>query len=669
VGLTVLLARRITAPMEHLREVARGIGSGRLDLRADVGGTVEVTELGQAFNAMLDEIHRSHLELVDRAADMTMANAQLVSEVEERRKAEEALRRSEERYALAARAANDGLWDWDVETGEVYYSPRWKAMLGLRDEEVGGRIEDWLSRVHPDDAPRLRQEIDDHLKGRTEQLHSLYRMAHPCDGVRWMLCRALTVRDERARPLRLAGSQADVTGQKRAEERLVHDALHDALTGLPNRSLFMDRLDHAVSLAAQRAARRGGRGFGVLFIDLDRFKLVNDTLGHAVGDHLLIEVARRITTCLRPGDTAARFGGDEFAILLEDIEAVADAEAIAERVVAQIGEPLPISGQTLYPGASVGVVVEGAQSRPAEEILRNADIAMYRAKSAGGRHAVFDASMHAEAAERLSLESELRRALEKREFELHYQPILDIASGGIRGFEALLRWRHPTRGIVPPEEFISVLEETRLIGPVGRWLLEEACRQAGRWQADGPVPGGVPVSVNVSSVQFAQPSFVQVVREALSTTGLSPWRLALEITESVLVGNPEAAARMLEELHGLGVRIHLDDFGTGYSSLAYLARFPIDCVKIDRSFVSRMKHHRADMEVVRAIAAIARNLDMEVIGEGIESPDEAVSLISAGCHLGQGWLYSRALPPDEASRLLGSREVPQPPWNRLESAR
>jgi EAL domain-containing protein (putative c-di-GMP-specific phosphodiesterase class I) len=243
-----------------------------------------------------------------------------------------------------------------------------------------------------------------------------------------------------------------------------------------------------------------------------------------------------------------------------------------------------------------------------------------------------------------------------------------MGSGGIQGFEALLRWRHPTRGIVPPEEFLSVLEETRLIGPVGRWLLEEACRQAGRWQADGPVPGGVPVSVNVSSVQFAQPSFVQEVREALSTTGLSPWRLALEITESVLVGNPEAAARMLEELHELGVRIHLDDFGTGYSSLAYLARFPIDCVKIDRSFVSRMKHHRADMEVVRAIAAIARNLDMEVIGEGIESPDEVVSLISAGCHLGQGWLYSRALPSEEALRLLGSREEQPPASTTVPSA-
>ena len=606
---------------------------------------------------MLDEVHRSHLELEDRAAQLATTNNQLAGEIDERRKAERALRRSEERYELAARAANDGLWDWDLETGEVYFSPRWKAMLGLSHDDVGGRVEDWLDRVHPEDALRLRHEIDDHLGGGPAAPLSLPH--GPCARRRALDAVPRSDRARRARaPLRLAGSQSDVTGQKRAEERLVHDALHDALTGLPNRSLFMDRLDHTVSLAAQRAARRRGRGFGVLFIDLDRFKLVNDTLGHAVGDHLLIEVARRITTCLRPGDTAARLGGDEFAVLLEDVEAVADAEAIAERVVARIGEPLPISGQTLYPGASVGVVVEGADARPPGEILRNADIAMYRAKRSGGRHAVFDVSMQAEAVERLSLESELHRALEKREFELHYQPILDIGSGGIQGFEALLRWRHPTRGLVPPEEFLSVLEETRLINPVGRWLLEEACRQAGRWQAPGPGSGGVPVSVNVSSVQFAQPSFVQEVREALSTTGLSPWRLALEITESVLVGNPEAAARMLEELHELGVRIHLDDFGTGYSSLAYLARFPIDCVKIDRSFVSRMKHHRADMEVVRAIAAIARNLDMEVIGEGIESPDEVVSLISAGCHLGQGWLYSRALPPEEALRLLGPREQP-----------
>ena len=471
-----------------------------------------------------------------------------------------------------------------------------------------------------------------------------------------MLCRGLTVRDAGGHPLRLAGSQADVTGQKRAEERLVHDALHDALTGLPNRSLFLDRLHHAVSLASQRAARRRGRGFGVLFLDLDRFKLVNDTLGHAVGDHFLIEVARRITVGLRSGDTAARLGGDEFAILLEDIDSVADAETIAERVIDRIGEPLEMSGQALCPGASVGVVVQGAEPRSAEEILRNADIAMYQAKRSGGRHAVFDASMRSEAAERLSLESELRRAIERREFELHYQPILDIGEGRLVGFEALLRWRHPNRGVVPPQEFLPVLEETRLISSVGRWLLEEACRQVGLWQAERGASGGLRVSVNVSTVQFAQPSFVQEVREALSTTGLPPWCLALEITESAILENTEAAGRMLQELHALGVQIHLDDFGTGYSSLAYLARFPIDCVKIDRSFISRMRHHRADMEIVRAIAAIAHNLDMEVIGEGIESPDEVAALLSAGCRLGQGWLYSRALPPEEASRLVESKD-------------
>jgi EAL domain-containing protein (putative c-di-GMP-specific phosphodiesterase class I) len=309
----------------------------------------------------------------------------------------------------------------------------------------------------------------------------------------------------------------------------------------------------------------------------------------------------------------------------------------------------------------VGIVIAGGEPQTAQEILRNADIAMYRAKRAGGRHAVFEASMHAEAAERLTLESELRRALDRGEFELHYQPIMNIGQGSVAGFEALLRWRHPVRGILPPEDFLPTLEETRLIRPVGRWLLEEACRQLVAWQADRTVTGDLRVSVNVSGIQFAQPSFVQEVREALTRTGLSPWCLALEITESAILDSPEAAARMLQELHALGVQVHLDDFGTGYSSLAYLARFPIDCVKIDRSFVARMKHHRADMEVVRAIAAIARNLEMEVIGEGIESPDEVASLLAAGCHLGQGYLYSRALRPEEASRLAGSaRDLPSP---------
>lgn len=634
VGLTVFVAERIAAPIERLRSAARAIDGGRFDAEVEATGTVEIAELGHAFNAMLARLRESHFELETRAEELGAANAALIE--------------SQERYALTARAANDGLWDWNLETGEVHFAPRWKAMLGLNDDEVGDRIEEWLDRVHPEDRTRVRSEIDDHLRGTTDHFESLYRMRYSVDGIRWMLCRGLAVRDSSDRPVRMAGSQTDVTGQKLAEERLIHDALHDALTGLPNRALFTDRLEHALGKAAQ-ARRRTAHRFAVLFVDLDRFKLINDSLGHLMGDRMLVEVARRVSGCLRPGDTAARFGGDEFAILVEDVD---DAERVARRLVERIAAPVPMKGKTLYTTASIGITIAGADARTAEEVLRDADIAMYRAKRRGTKHEVFDSSMHVETMDRMLLETDLRGALERQELIVYYQPILDLNTRRVAAFEALLRWRHPQRGIVAPTEFIPILEETRLIIPVGRWVLEEACRQVREWLCQHREHGDLRVSVNVSNVQFAQPSFGREVQDVLEATGLPARHLALEITESVIMENPETAARVMQELRDLGVRIYLDDFGTGYSSLSYLPRFPIDTLKIDGSFVARMNEHSADMEVARAITAIAHNLKMDVIAEGIESAEQMASLLALPCHLGQGWLYSPAVPAIHAGELL-----------------
>jgi diguanylate cyclase (GGDEF)-like protein/PAS domain S-box-containing protein len=645
IGLARLLARRIARPLERLRAAALEIGRGNMDVEVVPGGTAEVDDLAGALDQMRHEIRDSRGELERRAAEMEAANARLQREVEERVRTEHALRESQERYALAARAANDGLWDWDLTTNHVYYSPRWKAMLGLREEELAGGSEEWFSRVHAEDGPRVREELEAHLRGETDAFESVLRMRHAHGALRWMLCRGLAARNEAGAPLRVAGSLSDITERKQAEDQLVHDALHDALTGLPNRALFMDRLAQAV----HRNLRRGKRPFALLYLDLDRFKLVNDSLGHQAGDRLLVEVSRRLLSCVRPADTAARLGGDEFAVLLDDI-GVADVENAARRIGAELARPIRSDGPPIYTSASIGGCLSGSADTP-EQYLRNADLAMYSAKRSGRRLQMFDATMHEATLGRLSLETDLRRAVEAGEFVLHYQPIVSLEGARLEGFEALLRWEHPQQNRISPVEFIPLLEETRLIVPVGAWVVREACRQLAAWQRAHPLAACF-VSVNLSNVQLSHPELSQEIEEALASAELQPSCLALEITESTIMENPEAAARTLEGLRALGVRIYLDDFGTGYSSLAYLPRFPIDRLKIDASFVRRMMEHRRDMEVVRAIATVAQSLGMSLVAEGVEQGAQLQRLRELRCDAAQGFLFSPPVEAPAAERLL-----------------
>ena len=641
VGLVYATARRAVAPLERLQRAAHAIGAGDFDVEVHETGTAEIDDLARAFVAMQGRLRESRVELERQAAD---------------------LRESQERYALAARATNDGLWDWKLENDDVYFSPRWMSMLGMCEGVAAPGIDEWLCRVHPDDRFAVRNEVDRHLRGETAQLNVLYRVVHP-EGERWMLCRGLAVRDAGGRPVRLAGSQTDVTAQKHAEDRLLYDALHDSLTGLPNRALFVDRLQHALRRAAQVARRKGERRFAVLFVDLDRFKVINDSLGHLAGDRLLVEVAHRISGCLRPGDTAARLGGDEFAVLLEDIVGEEEARQVAQRLVDRVAEPVVADGRTLYTEVSVGLTMAGADSATPEEVLRNADIAMYRAKKKGGRLVLFDPAMSSEDLGRTQLENDLRGSLDAGQFGLHYQPVLCLRTRRLVAFEALLRWRHPERGFLLPSEFIPILEETRLIVGVGRFALREACRQLQVWLRRHPGRPDLRVSVNVSGTQFSHSSLAHEVRAALQESGLPARHLALEITESALLTNPAEAARELKEVRALGVGVHLDDFGTGYSSLAHLTRFPIDHLKIDGSFVSRMGLHRPEREVVRALATIARNLGMGLIAEGVERPDQVTDLLALGCEQGQGWLFSPAVPPEQAETLIGAwpGEEAEPP--------
>jgi diguanylate cyclase (GGDEF)-like protein/PAS domain S-box-containing protein len=567
-------------------------------------------------------------------------------DVTERRRREEALRRSEERYALATRGADDGIWDWDLAADRIDYSPRWKAMVGADEDQVGDRPAEWFDRVHPEDVDALKADIAAHLQGESTRFHSEHRLLGRDGSHVWVLSRGAALRDEKGKVVRLTGMTTDITERKAGEQVLQHMAGHDALTGLPNRKAFLDRLFRSL-----RRAQRGGYQFAVLFLDLDRFKLVNDSLGHVVGDQLLVALAERLTECLRPGDLVAHLGGDEFGLLVDHIQSPTDASHVADRVQASVSTPFQVGGQEVFTSASIGIAFSASGYDRPEELLRDADTAMYRAKGLGsGRTQIFDREMHARALARLTLETDLRRALERSEFRLHYQPIVSLLTGRISGFEALVRWNHPVRGLLAPAEFLAVAEETGIVVPMTAWVLKEACTQVRAWQR---LPGGagLTISVNLASPDVAQPEVVEAVWEALARSGLEGRHLRLEITESTIMEDLEGVIPLLVALKQLGIGIHIDDFGTGYSSLSYLHRLPTDALKVDRSFVGRSESP-ADAAIVRTIVELAHNLDREVIAEGIETPRQLSFLRTLHCEYGQGFHFAPALAPPDAEALL-----------------
>jgi diguanylate cyclase (GGDEF)-like protein/PAS domain S-box-containing protein len=563
---------------------------------------------------------------------------------------------AEERYALAAQAANDGLWDWDLSTNHVYFSPRWKAMLSYEEREVGTRPEEWFGRVHPDDRAHVETRLRTHLAEATNNFESEYRIAHKDGHYRWMLARGVAVRNDDGKAVRIAGSQADITERKQVEQQLLHNALHDSLTSLPNRALFMDRLGEAI----EYATKYRDRFFAVLFLDLDRFKNINDSLGHVVGDSFLVEIAHRLRMCLRSGSTVARLGGDEFAVLLNDINDVNDAIWFADRIQEELREPLNLHGYELSTTASIGVALGtlGYRQRP-EDLLRDADTAMYRAKALGpGRCEVFDVEMHSTVMALLQLETDLRQAVEKEEFEHYYQPIVSLKTGKITGFEALLRWRHPQRGLIYPDEFLPVLEDIGLIVPVGWAMLEEACRQMRVWQERFPPRPPFTISVNFSGNQITQVNFSEQIERILRETGVDPRRVRLEITESAIMHDVKFATTMLSRLRELNVQLHIDDFGTGYSSLSALHRFPIDALKIDRLFVGMLGIDGENAELVQTITTLAHSLGMDVIAEGVESEAQLDYLRTLGCDYGQGYLFSEPVDRRTVATLIAKN----PQW-------
>jgi diguanylate cyclase (GGDEF)-like protein/PAS domain S-box-containing protein len=563
---------------------------------------------------------------------------------------------SQERYALAVRAANDGIWDWDLTRSEIYFSPRWYAIMGRAggvDADVTDGPAVWFELVHPDDVLRLRAAIEAHLEGRTPHMQSEHRMRHADGSWRWVMTRGLAIRGVDGAPTRMAGSLSDITDRRTAQLRLQHDALHDTLTGLPNRTLFVDRVDQVL----QRAHRDPAAGCAVLFLDVDRFKLVNDSLSHAVGDQLLVALAGRLAGALRPGDTVARLGGDEFTVLLEGITDGAEALMVTQRVLASLNEAFLIDANELFTSASVGIAV-AAPGLASSDLMRNADIAMYDAKRQGrGRCAIFDDSMRRRVVDRLTRETELRHLIECSLLGIHYQPIVNLATGAICGLEALARWPENwgEGGTVAPSEFITIAEETGVIGALGEQILQRALFTLAGWRTDGLIADDVCMSVNLSGRQLDDPAWAETVRAAINSAALPPHALKLEITESTLMHEMQRAEHVFSQVTDSGVGLHLDDFGTGYSSLAALHRLPVDALKIDRSFVATIDESDASGDVlVRSTVALAHSLGLPVIAEGIESADQLRHLCALGCEFGQGYLFSPALSAQRTRLLLAT---------------
>lgn len=561
---------------------------------------------------------------------------------------EKKLRISEERYALATRAAKDGIWDWDLNTNNIYFASRWRSMLGLDEEQsCTSQPSEWLDRVHAEDKERLNLAINTHLQGLTSTLECEYRIKHRDGGYRWMLCNGLALFDQNKKPFRMAGSQSDITSRKKLEEQLIHKAMHDDLTRLPNRALFMDRLNETLKQVHNQRDKKAA----VMFLDIDHFKLINDSLGHKSGDSLLVAISQRLQQSMRLGDTLSRFGGDEFAILIDSFEKADEALKVANRICETLKKPFIIDGRELFSNASIGIVFTDNNYQSADDLMRDADIAMYHSKNNGrSRFEIFRPEMHENTLHRIQIEAEIRQALRNNEFILHYQPVFLLEGRKLVGFEALIRWQHPTRGLLLPAEFISVAEQSGLIISMDGWVLNTACLQAQEWNKVGGQ--ALKMAVNLSSLQLNNKNLVQKVRSALNNSGLAPQLLELELTETTALQNIEDTIVVMKSLRDLGVSIAIDDFGKGYSSLDYIKNLPSNTLKIDRSFINDISD--SNSAVVLAMITLGHQMHLKVIAEGVETENQIRLLSKMNCDLVQGFYLGKPAPTEDVLALIAA---------------
>jgi diguanylate cyclase (GGDEF)-like protein/PAS domain S-box-containing protein len=566
-------------------------------------------------------------------------------DITEKKRATEAIAISNERWKLAIEGARDGVWDWNIQTNDISYSKRWKEILGYAEDEIADRFDEWEKRLHPDDRQTALAELQAGING--QPYYSEHRLRCKDGSWKWVLARAEVVgRDEAGKPTRMTGTVSDISQKKESEEQIWYHASFDSLTGLPNRRLFRDRLEQEI-----RKAQRSGTEVALLFIDLDRFKDVNDFLGHDVGDQLLKQAGERLHACVRNSDTVTRPGGDEFTVILTELHSHAHLESIAQKLIAALARPFRLKDGVAHISASIGVTLYPADARDPEELIRNADQAMYAAKAAGrNQFRYFTRSMQEDSHRRLHLRRELRKALSRGQLHVHYQPVVDLCSHRIAKAEALLRWHHPKLGVVSPSLFIPLAEETGLINAIGDWVFSQAVPWSQRW---GKQTGHTfQISVNRSPVQFLSKSNSADWLRSLKKNGLPGNSISVEITESVLLNASSLVAETLLQYRNAGIQVALDDFGTGYSSMAYLKKFDIDYLKIDQSFVRDIETNAGSRAIAESIIIMAHRLGLKVIAEGIETEGQEIILQVAGCDYGQGYLFSKAVPPDEFEQLL-----------------
>jgi diguanylate cyclase (GGDEF)-like protein/PAS domain S-box-containing protein len=571
----------------------------------------------------------------------------IAEDITDRKQAEEAMRKSEEQFRLIFEMAPIGMAITTLDGKLERVNQSLCDALGYTKEELVSLT--FAQIAHPEDR-EISIALEKKLLQGQESTFQIEQRYLAKDGrVVDTLLTVTIVRDEHGNCLHFNNQIVDITERKKMERQLLYDALHDSLTGLPNRALFMDRLTQQLKKSKQQENYQ----FAVLFLDLDRFKIVNDSVGHLVGDRLLVEFARRLESCIRPTDTVARLGGDEFTILLENIKDVVETTIVAERIYEVLTLPFQINNYELFATASIGIALSINGYEKPEDILRDADLTMYSAKEQGkARYEVFDRSMHERALNRLQLETDLRWGMERNEFLVYYQPITSLTTGKLAGFESLMRWQHPEKGLISPGDFIPVAEETGLIIPLGSWLLKESCRQLKAWQLQYPLHPNLKISVNLSGKQLTDINLIEQIDRILEETGLEGKYLKLEITESILMDNLDVATKMLLELRKRHIQLSIDDFGTGYSSLSYLHRFPVNTLKIDRSFINEMESKEENSAIVKAIVTLAHMLNMDVVAEGIENSSQLAQLKLLKCELGQGYLFSKPLSKEDVEVLM-----------------
>ncbi|MEW8505331.1 MAG: EAL domain-containing protein [Candidatus Thiodiazotropha sp.] len=614
------------------------------NIRLQVENSQLIGDLGEEVKNRESVIEKRTLELQEK-------NDELSREIAERELAESALRKSEERFELAMRGANDGVFDWNLETREIYYSPRWKSMLGYQDHELPNTFSTWESLVEDKDRERSWEMLTDYINGERDNFHIEFKMRHK-DG-HWVdiLSRAFLVRDAEGKAIRTVGTHVDISEKKRQEAHILKQAHYDGLTGLPNRFLAMDRLAQLLKEASRDVTK-----VAILFLDLDGFKRVNDTLGHETGDRLLVQAAGRLQSAVRDVDSVCRLGGDEFIVLLRNLAELTDAQKVASSLISQFRHPFKLDDRELVVTTSIGIAVYPSDGSTPTELLRNADTAMYHSKEQGrNTFNFFTREMNLNISRSLEVEEQLHGALERQEFSVVYQPVVELKSNRIVGAEALLRWNNPALGTISPDEFIPIAEQTGVILGIGRYVLHEAVYNARHWRE--LLEQDFKIAINLSPRQLRDSAMVSYIKDLIASSGLKADALVLEITEGVLMSGQQDIEDELENLHAVGIGLGMDDFGTGYSSLSYLRNFPFDLLKVDRSFINDLTVDPADYELVNASVLMAHGIGLEVVAEGVETEDQLNMLRKMNCEYAQGYLFSRPISANSLTQLLQSSHM------------